>query len=441
MSARRPPLPSNRTLALLVCLCAFLAPVSSFATTIRDVAKFHGIDANVLVGRGIVVGLAGTGDSSVASQEMLYELLRTFEAYGENLEQRFTRDQLKSKSVAIVSVTAVLDAFQKEGDQVDVEVATLFDAKSLAGGTLYFTPLRSPGGGAGRPAPMLAFAQGPLTVGAALPTSGQVRRGAVVTRTAEQIPQNYFRADRVIVEVGDLEPERRAALLEAVETGPGQYDPAPIGTWRGPHTLEIRVPEPYQERPEVFAEDLQRAILPYGATVAAVGRVALVLERPGFYNVHNLAEQINRRIESQLANRARLAIPRDTTTLDLYVPMAFVYDRVAFLAQVESWPAPVLAQEERVLVDERAGTVAVTGNVRVLPGFVAIGAQQIEIRQEMSLIDFLSNELAAPGAMPVPGGPTAPDAVRQGLLATPDLIRAIRKLDEANLITGRVEVR
>ena len=103
---------------------------------IKDIVDIHGIRGNPLMGTGLVVGLNGTGDSSVPSSQMLASLLRR------EGEMTFTPTMLSSGSIAIVVVTTELGPWDREGSQIDINVSTLGDAKSLQGGMLLATELK-----------------------------------------------------------------------------------------------------------------------------------------------------------------------------------------------------------------------------------------------------------------------------------------------------------
>ena len=50
-------------LALAVLGCALLCQPAAAGSRIKDIVEFEGVRENMLVGYGIVVGLAGTGDT------------------------------------------------------------------------------------------------------------------------------------------------------------------------------------------------------------------------------------------------------------------------------------------------------------------------------------------------------------------------------------------
>lgn len=140
---------------LLGALCAS-ASLANAAETIRvkDLGKVQGWRDNALVGTGIVTGLAGTGDSptSRATRQALANVMAQF-----NLT--VAPDQVQSRNVAVVMVSAALPTFAREGDTLDITVASAGDARSLVGGNLLLTALKAANGR------VYALAQGPLSVG------------------------------------------------------------------------------------------------------------------------------------------------------------------------------------------------------------------------------------------------------------------------------------
>jgi flagellar P-ring protein precursor FlgI len=164
--------------AVFACL-ALAAPAET--VRVKDLGKLQGWRDNALVGYGVVTGLAGTGDSpsNRTTRQALSNVLSQF-----NLT--VAPDQVQARNVAVVMVTAALPTFAREGDKLDITVASAGDAKSLLGGSLLLTPLKAPNGR------VYALAQGQLSVGGYRydsngnvvqknhPTVGSVPDGAVV---------------------------------------------------------------------------------------------------------------------------------------------------------------------------------------------------------------------------------------------------------------------
>lgn len=148
---------------------------------VKDLGHFLGWRDNALVGYGIVTGLSGSGDSprNEATRQALSNVLSRMGA-------AISPDQLQSRNVAAVMVTATLPPSANVGDKIDATVTSIGDARSLVGGTLLMTSLLGPDQHS------YALAQGSLVVGGYqfqdsvnlrqknYPTSGTLPNGATV---------------------------------------------------------------------------------------------------------------------------------------------------------------------------------------------------------------------------------------------------------------------
>ena len=146
-----------RTLLLAACLCAPAAAATApqaDSMRIKDLGKMSGWRDNALTGYGLVTGLAGTGDSArnKATRQSIANMLARFDL-------TIAAEDVQSRNVAAVMVTAVLSPFARAGDTVDVTVTSIGDARSLVGGALMLAPLKGPDG------KIYGLAQGPLSVG------------------------------------------------------------------------------------------------------------------------------------------------------------------------------------------------------------------------------------------------------------------------------------
>ncbi|WP_457561204.1 flagellar basal body P-ring protein FlgI [Caminibacter sp.] len=136
---------------LILTVLIFFSILS--AQKIKDIASIVGVRSNQLIGYGLVVGLNGSGDSSSKfTNQTLSNLLK-------NVNIKLNPNDIKSKNVAAVMVTATLPPFAREGDKIDVTVSSIGDAKSLQGGVLLITPLKGVNG------KIYALAQGHITMG------------------------------------------------------------------------------------------------------------------------------------------------------------------------------------------------------------------------------------------------------------------------------------
>ena len=172
----------KRALVVIVLAAAgATALAQELGIRVKELGRVDGVRENMISGYGIVTGLAGTGDTS-RSQATLQSVANALREFGLNV----TPQQLSSRNVAAVLVTATLPPFARSGDRVDVIVASMGDARSLTGGALLMTPLY----GADRR--IYALAQGAVSVGGYKfelnqnmvqknhPTTGIVPEGAMV---------------------------------------------------------------------------------------------------------------------------------------------------------------------------------------------------------------------------------------------------------------------
>lgn len=147
-----------RSVALLIfsalCVLASADATASGTVRVKELVRIDGARDNALVGYGLVVGLAGTGDSS-RSKVTQQSIANTMARFGIALNG----NQLASRNVAAVMLTAQLPPFGNPGDKIDVNVASIGDARSLVGGTLLMTPMNGPD------EKVHVLAQGPVSVG------------------------------------------------------------------------------------------------------------------------------------------------------------------------------------------------------------------------------------------------------------------------------------
>ena len=142
------------------------------AQRIGEIANIVGVRDNQLIGYGLVVGLNGTGDKS-ASKFTMQSIANMLES----VNVKVSPNDIKSKNIAAVMVTATLPAFAKQGDKLDIVVSSIGDAKSITGGTLLMTPLTAVDGN------IYALAQGAITQGeSGNALAGNVLSGATVER-------------------------------------------------------------------------------------------------------------------------------------------------------------------------------------------------------------------------------------------------------------------
>ncbi|MCF7976977.1 MAG: flagellar basal body P-ring protein FlgI [Chromatiaceae bacterium] len=171
------------------------------AERIRELADFAGVRDNPLIGFGLVVGLDGTGDQTMQAPFTGQSLSNMLKQLGITIPPG-TNMQLRN--VAAVMVTADLPPFSRPGQQLDVNVSSVGNARSLRGGTLLMTPLKGADG------EIYAIAQGNLLIPGA---------GAEAGGTSVQI--NQLAGGRIpngaIVEEGvPVDLNARGGMLELI---------------------------------------------------------------------------------------------------------------------------------------------------------------------------------------------------------------------------------
>ena len=199
---------------ILAITTLILSAQVSYADRLKDLTSIAGVRSNQLVGYGIVVGLAGSGDgNSGLTLQSMQSMVSRFGLVTET-------SGLDGKNTAAVMVTAELPPFIKPGQTLDVTVSTLGKAKSLRGGTLLMTPLLGADG------ETYAVAQGNMVVGGLgvtgadgssvivnIPTVGRVPRGASVERMVES---PFLKSDNIILNLHQGDFSTALIVTEAI---------------------------------------------------------------------------------------------------------------------------------------------------------------------------------------------------------------------------------
>lgn len=219
---------------------------------VKDLGKVQGWRENVLVGTGIVSGLAGTGDSPAnrATRQALSNVLSQF-----NLT--VPPEQVNSRNVAVVIVTASLPVFARAGDTLDVTVTSTGDARSLLGGNLLLTGLRAPNGR------VFALAQGALSVGGHRydangnvvqknhPTAGSIPNGATVEVGMAGSQPLHPTVVTFVLHEPDYTTASRIATAINAQLGAG------LAKARDASGIEIAVPDALQQETVAFLARLE----------------------------------------------------------------------------------------------------------------------------------------------------------------------------------------
>ncbi len=222
------------------------------ALRIKEVAAVQGVRSNQLTGYGLVVGLDGTGDQTTQMPYTTQSVANYLQQLGITLPDN-RASQLQLKNVAAVIVTAQLPAFAQPGQQLDVNVSSMGNAKSLKGGTLVATPLRGADG------EIYALAQGNMVVGGAGASAagskvqinhlsaGRVPNGAQVERS---VPSPLLDGDSVNLDLNAVDFQTARRVAQAIDRRLG------TGTARAMdgRTVQVRAPTDANARVNFIAE-------------------------------------------------------------------------------------------------------------------------------------------------------------------------------------------
>jgi flagellar P-ring protein precursor FlgI len=184
----------------LIFLALLAIQGSVWAERIKDVTSIKGVRSNQLVGYGLVVGLDGSGDQTTQTPFTIQSLKSMLGQYGITLPPNVNP---QVKNIAAVAIHAKLPAFAKIGQNIDITVSSLGNAKSLRGGSLLMTPLKGVDGN------IYAMAQGSLIVGGLgvdgadgssvtinIPSVGRIPNGASIER---EIANPFASGDHIVL--------------------------------------------------------------------------------------------------------------------------------------------------------------------------------------------------------------------------------------------------
>lgn len=234
-------------------LLLLLAPLVLRGARVKDLSQVEGGRENQLVGYGLVVGLAGEGDSNAAAT--LRSMANALQRHGITVNPQ----DIKAKNTAAVMITAEIGAYLKPGARIDVNVASLAEAKTLQGGVLLQTPLL---GADGR---VYAVAQGPVAVGGFIggvggpggatvqknhPTVGVISNGAIVEREIEAV---FVRDNTLRLLLHNPDFSSAAQIAEAINrTWPASAAPVDAAT------VSVSLPSGFRGREVAFVAELGR---------------------------------------------------------------------------------------------------------------------------------------------------------------------------------------
>jgi len=293
----------KRFIVLLFMACV---TNSVWADRIKDLSSVAGVRSNQLIGYGLVVGLDGSGDQTQQTPFTVQSLKSMLAQFGITLPANIN-PQLKN--VAAVSVQAELPAFIKPGQNIDVTVSSIGNAKSLRGGSLLMTPLKGADG------QIYAVAQGNMIVsgfGAAqdgsrvtvnVPSTGRIPNGASVERG---VPTAFHQGSNIMLNLHNADFTTSNRLAEAINAKLGGGVATPVDG----STIKVAAPRDPGQRVS-FMSVLENIEVDPAATAARIiinsrtGTVVIgnhVAVSPAAVSHGNLTVQITARPEVSQPN-------------------------------------------------------------------------------------------------------------------------------------------
>ena len=242
-----------RWLAYAAFACASAAvwwPWPAQAARIKELASVQGVRSNALVGYGLVVGLDGTGDQTTQTPFTTQSLNAMLQQLGITVP---AGTNMQLKNVAAVMVTAQLPAFAQPGQQIDVNVSSLGNAKSLRGGTLIAAPLKGADG------QIYAMAQGNLIIGGAGAaaggskvqinhlSAGRIPAGATVERS---VPTPLAQGQTLQLDLNSADYETARLVAKAINDRMGGGSAQALDG----RVVSVRMPEAPNARVAFLAE-------------------------------------------------------------------------------------------------------------------------------------------------------------------------------------------
>lgn len=236
----------------LLLSCLLVLPAFGLSK-LKDLTTVEGVRDNQLLGYGLVVGLAGTGDrqQTVFSAQSLANVLQ-------RMGVTVSPTAITVKNTAAVLVTGTLPPFAQPGMKIDVTVSSIGDAPNLQGGLLIMTPLKAADG------QVYAVAQGAVLTGGFSaggagttkvvnhPTVGRIPEGALVEKLA---PSSEPKSE-VKLQLKRMDFGTASLVAEAINKKYSNLLLPPARAENG-SVVTVTVPQTYSNRSVEFIAELE----------------------------------------------------------------------------------------------------------------------------------------------------------------------------------------
>lgn len=245
----------NLRIGFLLASLPLVAADNLTTARLKELVSIEGVRDNQLIGYGVVVGLAGTGDrqQTVFSLQSLLNLLQRM---GVTVPGPSTSIQVKN--TAAVVVTATLPPFAQPGMKIDATASAIGDASNLQGGTLLMTSLRGIDG------QVYSTVQGPVVTGGFVagrggnnqrlnhPTVGRILNGGTVERPAPSVAPDK----KVHLQLRQADFTTAARISEAVNR---RFAGAPgLAHAENAALVNVMVPPDFADRTTEFIAELEK---------------------------------------------------------------------------------------------------------------------------------------------------------------------------------------
>ncbi len=228
----------------------------SEAARIKDLVNVNGVRANKLIGFGLVIGLANTGDQANNVFFSIQTMVNMLQKLGVTIPENRI-NQLQFKNAATVMVTTELPAFARQGDRIDVVVSSLGDSRSLQGGTLLMTPVK------GTDSITYAVAQGPVSIGGFSvqgqsqgiqknhPNVGRIVGGAIVEK---ELPEFFNSKKEISLSLKNTDFTTGSRIAKAINFKMKDVFAEPIDG----RTIRVKVPKFYINNVSGFVTKIEK---------------------------------------------------------------------------------------------------------------------------------------------------------------------------------------
>lgn len=176
---------------------------------IRNITRLHNSMPHLLVGVGLVTGLANTGSSDRGTRQALLNVVR-------QMGLNHAIQDVIGGTTTLVTLTCTLPPFAKEGQLLDVKCEVMTDASSLRGGELLRAELKGVDG------KTYVVAQGPLV------TSGFTATGANAQATKNLNATGWVNNGGLVIQEERCSFYSESGMLELQLLHPGAFNAASV---------------------------------------------------------------------------------------------------------------------------------------------------------------------------------------------------------------------